>query len=110
MANVDSTIIWIAIVGIAIGTYILRSVFLLGIQRLGDIPPAISTVLRFVPIAVFAALITPDLAYLDGLLVLSPRNEQLMAGLVAFVVAWYTENMLLTVGVGMAVLWFLQWI
>jgi len=34
----------------------------------------------------------------------------LLAGLVAVLVAWRTRNVLLTVGVGMGVLWVLQWL
>lgn len=57
-----------------------------------------------------AALVLPKLLLVDGSLAVSPGNHRLVAGLVAGVVAFYTEDMLWTVGVGMGVLWALTWL
>lgn len=110
METFEYTVIWIAVFAIAIGTYILRSFFLLGIQKIGKLPRRVQMVLSLIPIAVFAALIAPELMHINGNLIVGPTNNRLIAGVIAFVVAWFTESMLLTVGVGMAVLWTLQWI
>jgi len=63
-----------------------------------------------VPAAVLSAIIAPELLMPGGTFNLSLGNERLLAGLVAVLVAWRTRNVLLTVGVGMGVLWVLQWL
>jgi branched-subunit amino acid transport protein len=60
--------------------------------------------LRFVPVAVLSAIILPELTSPDGALFLSWRNPQLLAGMVAVLVAWKTKNVLLTILAGMAAL------
>lgn len=108
--NLDATTVWLAIAALSLGTYALRASFLLGIDRLDGLPPTLERVLPFVPTAVLAALVAPNLLLLDGTVALGPGNERLLAGLAAFVVAWYFQSMFATVGVGMAVLWLLQWL
>jgi hypothetical protein len=44
-----------------------------------------------------------------GVLDLSLGNERLLAGLLAVGAAWYTRNVLWTIGVGMAILWLVQY-
>lgn len=108
--TIDPIVVWLAIVLLSIGTYGLRVFFLLGVERVGDIPPAIERTLEFLPIAILAALVSPYLLYVEGTFALSIANEQLIAGLVGIIVAWRTENMVLTIVAGMAVLWTLQWL
>jgi len=60
--------------------------------------------LRFVPVAVLSAIILPDLTSPNGTLFLSWRNPQLLAGLVAVLVAWKTKNVILTILAGLAAL------
>jgi branched-subunit amino acid transport protein len=64
--------------------------------------------LRFVPVAVLSAIILPELTSPNGTLVLSWRNPELLAGLVAILVAWKTKNVLLTILAGMAALVIIQ--
>lgn len=106
----DSTTVWVVVAGVAVVTYLLRASFLLGIDRLGELPPALERVLPFVPTAVLAALVAPNLFVPEGAIAIGPGNGRLVAGTVAFVVASRTGNMLATVGVGMGVLWGLQWL
>lgn len=106
----DAVTVWLVVAGVAVGTYALRSSFLLTVDRVGELPAGARRVLPFVPVAVLAALLAPDLFVVDGALAVGPDNPRLVAGAVAFVVAWYTENLLATVGVGMVVLWALLWI
>jgi branched-subunit amino acid transport protein len=91
----------IAIVSVV--TYLLRSVFLVGIEYVETVPTTVERLLEFFPIAVLSALIAPNLLVIEGSL--SIANPRLAAGLVAFGVAWYTDNLFATVGVGMAVFW-----
>lgn len=105
--GLDLGALWVVIVAVIIGTYAFRLSFLLLSGWIGDFPPRLEAALRFVPAAVLAGLAFPAFVYLDGSLALSPGNERLIAGGVATVVAWRTENMLATIAVGMATLWFL---
>jgi branched-subunit amino acid transport protein len=60
--------------------------------------------------AVLAAIVALGLAFPDGHLDLSAHNLRLVAGLVAIVVAIFVRGNLAAIGVGMAVLWALQWL
>jgi branched-subunit amino acid transport protein len=102
--------VWLLVAGVSLVTFGLRASFILGIDRIGDLPPALERVTPFVPAAVLAALVAPNVFLDEGALALGPGNERLVAGLLAFGVAWYTENVLATVAVGMAVLLALLWV
>jgi branched-subunit amino acid transport protein len=110
MATGQVTDVWLVVVGVSLVTFALRASFLLGIDGIGELPPAVERVTPFVPAAVLAALVAPTLLLDGGRVALAPGNERLIAGLLAFGVAWYTENMLLTVTVGMAALGLLLWL
>ena len=71
-------------------------------------PDWLGRALRFVPAAALAALVFPALTHPSGHLDLSLHNFRLLAGLGGAVVAWRTRNVLLTILVGMALLWVLQ--
>jgi branched-subunit amino acid transport protein len=97
----------LSILGMGLITYAIRvSLFLLpeGVA----LPPWLMRALRYVPAAVLSAIILPELMLPGGALDLSLGNERLLAGLAAVVVAWRTRNVLLTVAVGMVLLWVLQ--
>ncbi len=100
--------LWLVVVAAAVGTYLLRVSFVGLFGRLDDVPPRAKRVLSFVPPAVLAALVLPELVLSDGALAVSLGNDRLLAGVVAAVVAWRTEDMLATVGVGMAALYALS--
>lgn len=110
MTTLDSTTVWLVVAGVSIVTYALRASFLVSIDRVGGLPPRLERVLPFVPTAILSGLIAPDLLVIDGGISIGLGNERLLAGFVAFVVAWYTENMIATVGVGMIALWALLWL
>lgn len=110
MSGVDPTTAWLLVAGLSVGTYLLRASFLLGAQRFGGLPPEAERLLRFVPTAVLAGLAAPSLLVLDGVVALSPNNHRLLAGAVAVVVAWRTENMFATVGAGMIAFWVFRWL
>lgn len=99
--------LWLAILGMGVLTYGIRlSLILLAdrVQLSGNIRQA----LRFVPPAVLSAIIAPEMLMPNGMLDVSLGNGRLLAGLVAILVAWKTKNVLLTIIVGMLVLWLLQ--
>lgn len=95
--------IWalIALLGVsAIGT---RGAFILFFPSV-VLPSWLRRALRFVPPAVFAALVVPELMMDQGSLNLSWHNERLVAGVVAGAVAAFTRNAFFTIGIGMIAL------
>lgn len=105
-----SETIWL-IIGLAgLGTFALRLSFILLLGRLEEVPPTLEGILRFVPAAVLAALVVPSIIWLSAspTLGLTFEMEKVLAGGLAAVVAWRTENVLATIGVGMGALWVAQ--
>jgi branched-subunit amino acid transport protein len=99
--------LWLTIAGMGLVTYLTRLLPLLLFQR-WRLPPWLYRAMRYIPVAVLAAIILPELVLQEGVLALTPTNGRLWAGLVAGVVAWRYHRVLLTVAVGMAVLWALE--
>lgn len=100
--------VWLTIVGMALVTIAARAPALLALR--GEIAPWLQRWLRFVPVAMFTALILPALIVRSNgetaTLVLGPA---LPAGIVGALVAWRNGNMLLTLAAGMATFWVLRW-
>lgn len=103
--SVPDSLVWTAVVAIAVGTWAFRASFVFLFGYLDEIPPWVDRTLRFIPAAVIAAIIAPRLLVIDGSLVIDPANERLLAGAVGVVVAWYTENIFATIVAGMCALW-----
>lgn len=99
--------VWLVIILAGLGTFVIRALFIFLAGRI-EMPLWFKRGLRFVPAAVLSALVLPALAYQQGELMLSVSNERLVAGVVAALIAWYTKNVLLTISVGMVLLWGLQ--
>lgn len=110
MASITTETVWLVIVAGALGTFGLRVSFIAIFGRIDSVPPRVDLLLRYVPAAVLAALVVPPLLAPAGDLSLSLGNDRLLAGSLAAVVAWRTENMLATIGVGMGALWTLTWL
>jgi branched-subunit amino acid transport protein len=99
--------IWLVMFAIGLVTYATRLSFILLMGEM-EIPATARRALRFVPVAVLSAIILPELLIREGALDVSPGNERLLAGIVAFLVAWRTKNAVLTILTGMAALLLLQ--
>lgn len=99
--------VWLTIIGISIGTYLLRLSFI-ELWRWLIVPPILMRALNYVPAAVLAALVIPALLRSGGAIDVSTDNLRLYAGITAALVAWYSRSMLLTLGTGMGALWLLQ--
>lgn len=97
--------LWLVVAGAAVGSYVLRVSFVEVFGRLDTVPPRVERTLAFVPPAVLAALVAPELLLDGGALAVSPANHRLLAGGVAAVVAWRTEDMFATVVAGMGALY-----
>lgn len=102
-------IVWALIVTIGVLTFFIRLSFIALFGYLDDIPPQVERGLRFVPAAVLAALVFPALILPEPGAGGVPLDK-IAAGLVAGGVAWRTENVFLTIGVGMATLWAVRFV
>jgi len=78
-----------------------------GGQRLA-LGPRLQALLRYVPPAVLAALIAPEIFVRDGLVDLSLLSARPLAALVAALVALYTRSVSLTIAAGLLALWLAQ--
>jgi len=103
----SSPALWLAIVAMGLITYGLRVSMIILFGRVA-MPEVLRRALRFVPPAVLAAIVLPELLIPGGRFALPPDNARLVAGVVAAGVAWWTRNVFLTIGTGMALLWVLQ--
>ena len=99
--------LWLLFVAIGLGTFLLRFLFIYLFGKIA-MPNWLSRALRFVPAAALAALVFPALTHPSGYLDLSLHNLRLLAGLGGAIVAWKTRNVLLTILVGMVLLWILE--
>ena len=95
--------IWIIMIIGGLLTFATRRSFIFLLDRI-KVPDWFRRGLRFVPVAMLSAIILPDLTSPIGTLFLNWRNPQLLAGIVAILVAWKTKNVILTILAGMATL------
>lgn len=95
---------WLIILGMGLVTYAIRVLPIFVLERY-PLPPRLHTALRLVPIAVLSAIILPEIARPAGALDVSLANPRWLAGLAAIVVAHFSRNVLVTIAVGMALLW-----
>jgi len=72
------------------------------------VPPLVSRALAYVPASVLAALVLPAVVYPEGHGDFVLANPQIPAAILAGLVAWKTRNTVLTLAVGMGVLWGLK--
>jgi len=99
--------IWLVMIIAGLLTFATRLSFILLLERV-RVPDWFRRGLRFVPVAVLSAIILPALTNPNGSLFISWRNPQILAGVVAILVAWRTKNVILTILAGMAALLLFQ--
>jgi len=101
-------VMWSVFIAVGLGTFVMRVSFieLYGRWRM---PPLLNRALVYVPASVLAALVLPAVVYPNGHGDFTIANPQIPAAILAALVAWKTRNTLLTLGVGMVVLWGLRW-
>ena len=103
----STTSIWLLFLAIGLGTFLLRFVFIYLFGKI-EMPDWLRRALRFVPAAALAALVFPARTHPAGQLDLSMQNFRLLAGLGGAIIAWRTRNVLLTILIGMILLWILE--
>lgn len=101
--------LFVGVVCIGVLTYLMRAAFLAPNMR-AALPTGLERALRFVPPAVLMALVVPELIGHAGTLDLSPGNARLLAGLVAFLLAWRTRRVAPPLIGGMLTLWLLSFL
>jgi branched chain amino acid efflux pump len=100
--------VWLTILGMALITYATRVTAMLALR--GEVVPWLRRWLGYVPVAVFTALIVPQLLLrADGNTRVFALGPALPAGVLGALVAWRTGNVLLTIAAGMATFWILLW-
>ena len=80
MNSVDTLYLWTIIIGGMLVTYTTRLSFMLLIPH-DRVPEMIKRALRYVPPAVLATLILPDLLLSNGSLQVDLHNHRLLAGI-----------------------------
>ncbi len=91
---------WLTVGGMVAVTFGSR---LAGLSLHRPLPATAQRFLHFVPIAVFAALVTPSLEGGQG-----EGGIRLAAALLAGLAAWRTRQLWVAIAVGMAVFWLLR--
>lgn len=97
--------VWAVVLVVGVATFAIRYSFIFLFGRIDGVPPRIEEGLRFVPAAVLAALVAPAIVDPGPTVVATVLDDRLLAGAVAAVVAWYTEDMFATIAVGLLALW-----
>jgi branched-subunit amino acid transport protein len=98
---------WLIVLASGLLTFFTRLSFIWLFSR-REIPAVATRALRFVPPAILTAIIFPELLINSGRLVISLENDRMLAGLGAIITAWLTKNIIITLLVGMTLLWILQ--
>ncbi|MDZ5812334.1 AzlD domain-containing protein [Halorubrum sp. AD140] len=106
----DAVRVWVAVLLIGVATYGFRLSFIHLFGRIDEVPARVQRPLRYVPPAVLAALVLPDLVTLRPSVAATLLDERLIAGAVAGAVAWRTENVFATIAVGMGALWLFRFV
>ena len=101
-------LIWLMIICMGLVTYLERGSFVLFLGN-RKFPERVERSLRLVPPAVLAALVTPAFLFRDDAIDFSLGNYRLLAGVVAALAAWWSKNVIVTILMGMATLWLLQY-
>lgn len=104
----SATEIWIIILALGLGTFVIRFSFL-GILGDRSLPPWLLRHLRYTAVGILPAMVTP--------LVLWPQAtggqmeaSRITAAVLALAVGLWTKSALWAIAVGMATLWGIGWV
>lgn len=104
----DTSTIWLIILGMGVGTYLIRFSFL---GLIGDrkMPDWLLRHLRYTPVAILPGLVAPLVMWPDATNG-SPDPARLVAAAATVAVAWWWKNMLAGAAAGSATLAVLLWL
>ncbi|MBE2182855.1 MAG: AzlD domain-containing protein [Anaerolineae bacterium] len=91
---------FVLVLGMAVVTFSVRYPVMVLVSKI-PMPQSIFNALRYVPPAVLAAIVVPAVLMPEGTIELSLSNSYLIAAIICVVVAWRTNNLLLTIVLGM---------
>lgn len=94
------------IFGMAIATFSIRYV-MFGASSHIKLSPALLNALRYVPPVVLSAIVVPEVLLNDGAISVGYMNARLVGAIAAITISYVTQNLLLTIVVGMGV--FFSW-
>ena len=99
----SSITIWLIILALGVGTYLIRFSFL---GLIGDrpMPPIVLRLLRYTPVAVLPAMVGPLIVWPDATAGV-PDPARLAAALAALVVGCWKKNVLWAIGAGAVTLY-----
>ena len=98
--------LWLLLLAMGAVTFASR-IFMIALMGRVQVPDLLVRALKYVPPAVLSAIIAPELLRPAGVLDVSLSNVRLLAGVAAILVAWRTRSILLTLAVGMGLMWIL---
>ena len=100
--------LWLLIVVLGVGTFVLRLSFIHFGDFLDDLPDGTEDILELIPVAVLSALVFPRLFLVDSTGIMIINNEYLLTGILSGAIAWRTGSLLITVVFGISFLWLFQ--
>jgi branched-subunit amino acid transport protein len=99
--------IWIVLLILGILTFLIRFSFIAIFDKM-EPPRSLQRALRFVPIAVLSAIISPEILFSNNQFMFTLINPKLIAALIASLVAYKTKNITWTIFSGMVSFWILR--
>lgn len=110
IAHLGPTQSWLLVLGLAIGTFLIRYSFI-GLLADRDMPPWLERALKLMVPAIFAAIVFSGVVMVGGEVAGLDQWPRYAAAFIALVAAIAARgNMLVTVAVGMAALHGLTWL
>lgn len=97
--EINNLNVYLLILGISIFTYIPRSFPIIYLSK-RDLPTWLKEWMKFIPAAIFAALICPDIFTNNGRLDVSFNNIKLLSSIVVLIVALKKKSLGLSILVG----------
>lgn len=102
--------IWLLTLAVGAITYSARLSFI-GLFARRGLPSWLAAGLKHVPVAMLTVIVVPAVVFMPaGVLRIDPGNLKLISALVAGAVAWWRRDAVLTIAVGMIVLWSLRYL
>jgi branched-subunit amino acid transport protein len=98
---------WIAIAGLAIGTFLIRYSFI-GLFAGKRLSPRFERALQLAVPAIFAAIVIPLIVLASGRIDFATRWPHIVAAIATGLFAWWRGGMMTPILVGMATLYALQ--
>ncbi len=103
----DNVLLCLAMIAGGLITFATRALFLMSGERFRP-GPEFRALLGYVPAAVLAALIAPEVLIQQGHFPPLLENPRLWAGFLAALVAYFTRSVLATIALGLIALWLFQ--